>query len=219
MHRPDIDEMRASCQGSKLTWDQLEPDIGHGHIMVTSGMVTSGMVTSGMVTSGTASGIAVKLPLAQSARSWLASSRTARMSASAISVPRRPRRCTRPRTRSPTGQAPCPARSGGLIPADFASAAVTGAKQPRASGLSAGRHGHTGPVEETAPTWLLGPPALQHVFQRLPGRDRGARRTEVDHVENDRFTTRGLPSQVHVDTGLHTVSTRSPHGLHPNWAY
>src|SRR6266566_9167444 len=54
-------------------------------------------------------------------------------------------------------------------------------------GLRGYRRGSTvtpGTVEETAPTCLLGPPALQHVFQRLPGRDRSARRTEVDHVVN-----------------------------------
>src|SRR2546429_7691491 len=31
---------------------------------------------------------------------------------------------------------------------------------------------------------LIDTPALQHVFQRSPGRDRCAQRTEADHVEN-----------------------------------
>jgi hypothetical protein len=77
----------------------------------------------------------------------------------------------------------------------------------------------------TAPTWLLGPPALQHVFQRLPGRDRSARRTEVDHVENRFSTGEAEPPRIHCRVRRQRAlshrrgqASSVPPAPHPCWA-
>src|SRR5690348_15328804 len=53
-------------------------------------------------------------------------------------------------------------------------------------------------------------------FQRLPGRDRGARRTKVDHVENDRFSTSRAGTRFLrvVQASTNAANLWSPHGLH-----
>jgi hypothetical protein len=45
---------------------------------------------------------------------------------------------------------------------------------------------------------LIDAPGLQHVFQRFPGRDRGAWQAEVDHVGNRSIpdTARLMPHRV-----------------------
>ena len=56
---------------------------------------------------------------------------------------------------------------------------------------------------------MIDTPALQHVFRRLPGRDRGARRAEVDHVGN-RSILDGLDTRR---AGVGAWEQLSPHSL------
>src|SRR5215472_12510927 len=83
----------------------------------------------------------------------------------------------------------------------------SGQRASSPSGTGAGPHGG-GCL--TAFPYLLNTQVLQHVFQRLPGRDRGARRAEVDHVGN-----RSIYIQSRRGSMVHGAGEAASGGLQP----